>query len=270
MTGFLLVFLFVLGQAITPPAQNPVPSDRSVLHGIVRDPYGAVVWRALVTVSEVSRENGSGTKPQEPKTLKPVAKLNTNDSGQYSVEVPPGTYQVCVTQKEFTTNCRIAQAESGRDFAADFSLVFDPVYKQAHDPADPEVMDRRLHKLAGAKAIDCGRVAVNESAEKSTACALDAFHRSNPFHVSYEMKGIDAQLSDGVALDSSGNGYGVIFDSLGVSGENLPKGATMPDGSHTVVLGCPRPIKLRKTKNGKVTCFKSSQQFFWDDGAAKH
>ena len=90
---------------------------------------------------------------------------------------------------------------------------------------------------------------------------MRAFLRHNPFYVQYDMKGIDAELSDSAAVYSAGNAYGVIFDSLGTDMVSLPKGASTPDDSHTVALPCPKPVKLRTSKGGNVTCFKESRHF---------
>ena len=159
----------------------------------------------------------------------------------------------------------MTHADETGDVTADFSLDLDPVLLKALQPAESEVMDQRLAILAGKDAINCGSSPVKGNPEGVNRCARDAFRRHKAFYVRYWFQGIDAEISDGLAFDGSGAGYGVVFDSMGFSDEGLKKGASMPDGSHTVVLRCPSPVKLRKTRTGTLSCFKKSKPFLIGD-----
>ena len=69
----------------------------------------------------------------------------------------------------------------------------------------PDVSIRkRLLKIAGDRAIDCGRATTKDQYAQLTACALDAFHRKSPFLVQYKVMGIDAEVEEGLAFDSNG------------------------------------------------------------------
>jgi hypothetical protein len=259
--------ILIVVQVVGPSTTKPSVPENVVIHGTVRDPYGGVIWRARVQSKDLE-----GTEPsQTPERQGLAQSLETDQYGQFALKLPPGSYRVCVTGGEaFTPNCRDVDAKMGGDLTVDFCFCFYAVYKQNHEPVASEVMDQRLRALAGKDATDCGHVEVNARTEEASACAMRTFKAHKAFFVRYDMEGIDAALADGIATDSAGNGYGIIFDSMGLNSSGLPKGATMPDGSHTVVLACPRPLKLRKAVRGKVTCFGESQHFFWDEAEGSH
>src|SRR5262244_3259128 len=84
-----------------------------------------------------------------------------------------------------------------------YCLLFTAI--KANEPADSEVMDRRLQQLAGPHALNCGHVKVKKSPTKATSCAQRAFKRGQPFYVRYDFKGIDSDLAGGLASDGQGN-----------------------------------------------------------------
>jgi len=185
--------------------------------------------------------------------------VETDAHGKFSTDLPPGLYQVCVSGKGFIKTCRDAQAEDGKAVTLDFSLGFDPAYM----PADTEVMDQRLQRLAGPTAIACGHVKVNTSSKNATTCVQQAFGKGKPFYVRYDVVGIDAEVAGGLASNGARSVYAVTFDSMGMSTEGLTDEETMPDGSHTVVTPCPNPVKIRKNSQGRATCFKRNQKPHW-------
>ena len=246
----VVLFLLISGQQVTPPQQ-------SVLHGSVRDEKGAVVWPASVEVTEITDDARPPQNVPSSEEEGLTASAYTDNHGQFRIALPHGYYQVCAGGGQFPRYCQNIHIESGKEATAGFVFTL--------GPADSEVMDQRLRKLAGTGAIDCGHVLVNSAPQKATTCAMQALRHHKAFYVRYDAAGIDAQLADGIAMDSSRNTYGVIFDSMGLSESSLTKNTYMPDGWHTVVLRCPKPAKLRLMKNGKVSCFRTSI-FFWDPG----
>jgi len=247
-----ILLLFTLLGAQTTSVKNPV------LEGTVKDLNGAVVWHALVQITRPPQEQGLVRSPQEPGKSNPSATVETDEHGKFSTDLPPGLYQVCVSGKGFIKTCRDAHAEDGKAVTIDFSLGFDPAYM----PADTEVMDQRLRTLAGNGAIDCGEVPVDGDPAKASSCAMKASRQHKAFYVRYDARGIDAQLVDGLASNAKNDTYAVIFGSLGVSSDEA-QDATRPDGDHTIVMECPKPTKIRKAKNGKLTCFHQRGKFFW-------
>ena len=184
----------------------------------------------------------------------------TNVSGQFSVKLPSGSYQVCVTSEGFKFECQNIKVEKGQDITADFSSTLDPVWEIEHGRADSEVMDQRLRALAGTAAIDCGHVQVKASPASATKCAIRAFHHGKPFVVRYDIAAIESGVAGGLASNGDGDVYGILFDSMGMSDGDLKDGESMPDGSHTFIMPCPRPTKIRVTKHGKATCFKKKSR----------
>jgi len=260
----LTLILQTAGQLPAPIAPASTTAGKSLfVHGTVKDPYGAVTY-ARIEISAVQREGTSNQDRQLDVKSGPTT-LDTYPYGQYSIRLPAGTYEICAMAQGLIRSCRTIQADLSGDVAVDFSLKWDPVYKKAHEPAESEVMDQRLANLAGKDAINCGSSPVKGNAEGVNRCARDAFRRHKAFYVRYGFQGIDSEILDGLAFDGSGAGYGVVFDSMGFSDEGLEKGASMPDGSHTVVLRCPSPVRLRKTRTGTLSCFKKSKPFLIGD-----
>lgn len=265
LISVLLLSLILQGASQQPtpvPPASTSASENVMVHGTVKDPYGAVMY-ARIQISTVEQKETSDNGIQAAKA-KPII-LGTNADGRYSVQLPRATYEICASAREFTTSCRTIQPGKGGEVAVDFSLDLDPVFKKASEPADSGVMDQRLAILAGKDAINCGSVPVKGTAERANRCARDSFKRHKAFYVRYQFQGIDAEILDGLAFDGSAAAYGVVFDSMGFSSDGLEKGAWMPDGSHTVVLPCPKPLKLRKTRAGTLSCFKRSRRFLTGD-----
>lgn len=247
----LLLFTLLVAQAGS--VKNPV------LQGTVRDLNGAVIWHALIQITRAPEEQSPARSPQGTTRSNPLATVETDQHGQFSIDLPPALYRVCAGGKGFMKTCQDVHVEGGKDLTHDFSLGFDPAYM----PADAKVMDQRLRAIAGSGAIDCGNVPVDGNPARATSCAMKAYRRHKAFYVRYEARGVDAQLIDGLASNSKSDAYAVIFDSLGVSGSDQAQDATRPDGDYTIVMQCPKPTKIREAKNGKLTCFHEERKFFW-------
>jgi hypothetical protein len=264
ITTKIMLLLFVsttLERAAVSQGAIPPSKETAVIHGTVKDPSGAVVSGANVQITKGSTEGLSGNITETSHQMKTV----TDIRGNFSVHLPAGSYQLCVTALEgFTVACRTIEAGEGQDVNAEFALTFDPVWLKANGRAKSEVMDQRLRVLAGVDAIDCGNVQVTESPANATNCAIHSFRHGKPFVVRYDIAAIESGVAGGLASNGYGDVYGVLFDSMGMSSGDLKDGETMPDGSHTDVMPCPKPTRIRVNKRGRATCFeKKSRNPLW-------
>jgi len=121
------------------------------------------------------------------------------------------------------------------------------------------LIDTKLHSLSGkgGSALNCGSVGIRQNPDSASDCALTAFAHKSPFYVRYNLQGIDSEVSAGLAGDAEGNVYFVEYDSMGWETDRLSKGAEVTDGKHIYVEPCPRPVTLRKTRTGRLTCTQS-------------
>ena len=122
--------------------------------------------------------------------------------------------------------------------------------------SDPfPVLIDRLQQLAGETARDCGAVRINQKPETATACALSTHAEGRPFYVSYEDLGIDTYCATGFVAGADGNVYKVEYDSAGWQRNGLRKSLQLSDENHVAIERCSKPVKLRKSADGRVTCF---------------
>jgi len=121
------------------------------------------------------------------------------------------------------------------------------------------VLANRLKQLAGEAARDCGFVRLYARPETATACALSIYAEKKPFYVTYVEWGIDSYVAMSFASDANGNVYKVKYDSMVVSPSDLPKNLQLSDGNHITIERCSKPVKLRKSADGKITCFLRDQ-----------
>ena len=224
--------------------------EKALLRGMVIDPTGAVVPNySSVEVRAAATQNAPAATSAAP----PLLAVQTDREGQFTLELPVGLYQICVTR--FPKSCRTVVIEAGSKPAEHLVLKINP----ADDHASSELLNHRIRAIAGPGAVDCGHVRLKESPARATACALRAVKRHQAFHVRYDQQGIDSEVAEAMAGDSSGKIYYVGFDSMGTDTSRLQPGETMPDGFHTVVIPCPEPVRLRRTPEGKLTCFSDSR-----------
>jgi hypothetical protein len=118
------------------------------------------------------------------------------------------------------------------------------------------VLTNRLKQLAGEAARDCGSVRSYARPETATACALSTHADRKPFYVSYEEWGIDSNAAMAFASDADGNVYKVEYDSAAVwLTSDRRKNLQLTDGNHVAIERCSKPVKLRKSANGRIACF---------------
>lgn len=103
--------------------------------------------------------------------------------------------------------------------------------------------------------MNCGQVELGQSPDNATACVLKMHADRKPFRVRYAAQGIDSQIGIGFAGDAAGEVYALDYDSMQLSSQGLPSNKRLSDGNHITIEKCSRPVKLRKAKNGTVTCF---------------
>jgi hypothetical protein len=103
----------------------------------------------------------------------------------------------------------------------------------------PDAVDQKLQTFAGPSATNCGRLAVQVTADQSKAasdCAMQAAQSKHPFYVAYDMPGM--------AIGVAGNSVGKLYT---VTSQGEGSAATMTSGD------C--PSDLRVAGSGRVTCF---------------
>jgi len=228
------------GNAITQQA-------KTVVRGIVVDHTGSVVPNFTVEM----RASAPGSPAATQTTASLALTAQTNQAGEFSADLPPGSYEVCVAR--FPKSCRTVLVEEAPKSSEYMRLQINP----ADDPASSELLDNHIRAIAGPDAKDCGRVHREDSPKEATKCALRAYKSHKAFHVRYDDKGIgDSEGAHAMAGDSNGNVYSLWFDSMGMDTGHLPLGATMPDGFHTKIIPCSQPVRLRGTRTGgELTCF---------------
>jgi hypothetical protein len=112
-----------------------------------------------------------------------------------------------------------------------------------------DAMEEASHKLAGPKAVDCGRVKISENPKPATDCALGAFKASKAFLVRYDLQGIDSSVAAGFLLAPDGKLYSMSFD-----GDPMGGGGVSPTRQRFTTAICPQPVSLRVTEGGLLNC----------------
>jgi len=231
----------------------PVPSQgaKPVLRGIVVDHTGSVVPNFTVQIRNDTAANATTQHP----AAATVLKVQTDDAGQFSASLSPGSYVICVAR--FPKSCRSIVVAEGAKPQESVRLEINP----SEDHASSELLDTHIRDIAGPHPTDCGRVNREQSPKQATACALRAYKSHKGFFVRYDDKGNgDSEGAHGIAGDASGKVYSVAFDSMGLASDYLPPGATMPDGFHTIIIPCSAPVRLRVSRTtGELICFANDR-----------
>ena len=123
-------------------------------------------------------------------------------------------------------------------------------------PPTREIGYAHLRPLAGSNATDCGHIGLHGNSEKAKTCAQTAVENSRPFFVAYDEMGIDSLIMYGLASDGHGKAWRVDYDSWGWATYDLPKGATLTDKNHTLIIPCSVPVKFLTSERGYVSCKK--------------
>ena len=136
------------------------------------------------------------------------------------------------------------------------ALKIDPLAVASDSPI--RVLHDHITKLAGSDAVNCGHVGIRQSPQTATDCGLKAFSEHTPFHLSYQLQGIDSDVAVGVVYTKAGDAFGADFDSMGWDISDLPKNHVPSAGNHIITYPCPKPVAFRRTKSGRLTCFTIS------------
>jgi hypothetical protein len=116
-----------------------------------------------------------------------------------------------------------------------------------------DLLERRMQQLAGQDAVDCGRVAPRAEARPATDCALAANSSGKPFHVRYDMQGIDSYVAVGFVRLPDGGVEALSYDSD-------PMGGGGRAHEMVSVRKCPAPVHLYATPKGHLSCFPPNPQ----------
>jgi hypothetical protein len=221
---------------------------KQVLRGMVVDHTGAVVANFTVEISV----RPIGTTAAQPEKQSAAIPVQTDNQGQYSASLPPGSYDVCVPR--FPKSCRTIEIKAG---VAPENLVLK--ISPGDEIPDPTLPESRFKKIAGPFAKNCGPVPMDKNTGQATACAMRAFKHHKPFYVIYDGRCMDCFSAHGLAWNSKGEPYSVSYDSMGISDDSLSPGSSMPDGFHTVVTPCSKPLRVYVNETGELDCFKDRE-----------
>jgi hypothetical protein len=126
------------------------------------------------------------------------------------------------------------------------------------DPSH-RIMAETLKTIASrgaVEALDCNNA--SPKSEVPSDCALKAFSSERPFYVRFYLQYPDFFRYDGFVRDADGNVYEVWFlpGNMTMTG-NIPKEAQLLDANHTIVMPCPKPIRLSKSANNVLSCART-------------
>lgn len=210
----------------SPSSGQPAQEVRIALRGMVVDNAGAAWPNLTVEIRSVT--------PMQPNASTPIA-ARTDKDGQFSVDVVPGSYKVCVAR--FRNSCHEILVEAGK--APEYlHLQLGTDYEHVTE----EQFDSRTRELAGPGAKDCGHVLRTDDPKDATRCAYRAFKQRRAFYVRYDDKGVgDSIGAQALASDSTGKVYSVGFDSMALDLSVTP---------------CSQPPRLRVSRtSGELICF---------------
>jgi hypothetical protein len=106
-------------------------SKKGKLFGTVRDSEGAVISGAFVIVHWDS--SGSGVGLESNVGLSEDVRLQTDKLGAYSVDIPPGFYDVFISATAFSPSCRKVRIRSDGISTFDPKLKLDPLVSKELD-----------------------------------------------------------------------------------------------------------------------------------------
>jgi hypothetical protein len=101
------------------------PAANGTLKGVVRDSEGAAIRHATVRVHWDDSGAGVGLKTNV--GIKQDLTANTNERGEFSVDVPSGFYDVFISANAFTPQCRKVRVRPGETASFSPKLNADPI-----------------------------------------------------------------------------------------------------------------------------------------------
>ena len=101
----------------------------------------------------------------------------------------------------------------------------------------------------GASSVNCGHVGARRDPVPSTDCALTAFRAKKPFHVRYELQGIDSDVAIGWRGTWDGSVTKFDFDGAPIGG-----GGTSEKWQQVSERNCPKPVRLSRANDGRLRC----------------
>jgi hypothetical protein len=163
MRSFLLLIILV----IAPPA-----ASGEVLKGVVRDSSNTPISGAMVLVHWDSAGSTVGLKSNI--GIGEDLNIRTKDDGTFSVDLPPGLYDVFAASPAFTPSCRKVRLQPNDAVEIVFRMDADPLYT-AEMGSRVEVLDVFVNVAAGhvpeGKSTPRREISTVEQCE--AACAAD-------------------------------------------------------------------------------------------------
>lgn len=114
---------------------------------------------------------------------------------------------------------------------------------QDNTPISMESFEQEVINLAGALAIDCGKVEINESSLTVNMCVSDSFIINASFYSFYVVQGIDSHVAHAISMDSNNVVKYWSYDSYGegsISSKicKTPSATSKFTGSHSEIFNC--------------------------------
>lgn len=221
---------------------------KPALRGMVVDHVGALVANLTIEILPRPAESAAA----QPEKLPAVIQAKTDDDGQFSASLLPGTYQVCVPR--FARSCRTIEIKPS--ITPEYLVL---KIGPGDHPYGPTAQKSVFEQIAGPSAKNCGHILMGKDPSHATNCAMRAFKHHKPFFVIYDEPCIDCVSASGIAWNSKGEPYSVSYDSMGISFELQLPDYKMPEGSDTRITRCSQPIQVYVDKAGQLDCFKARE-----------
>lgn len=119
-----------------------------------------------------------------------------------------------------------------------------------------QLIGERLASLSSpsGQAVDCGNTGMFKPDEKVSLCAEGAFKEHKPFRVLYSGSFGLYHSAYGLAGNSHGSVYEVLYDARGLLNFGLPKNSQVFAANRIRVTTCIRPVRLGRTETGMLAC----------------
>jgi hypothetical protein len=126
-----------------------------------------------------------------------------------------------------------------------------PAQKPPHDLGNSgsNHLDSESKRLAGAHAIDCGRVLLDGNPKAATNCALSAQKAGKPFRLRYDLQGVDSEVALAIVRTPEGTVCRLLYDSD-------PSGGGRRGGGVVFSRRCPDPVHVWVDPTGRIDCFQ--------------